>query len=720
MTDKVQPVIFFDLRDTLLRRDRDGWGLAPGAAALLEGPPGVRRGVLCNLSSGRTRRDVQRLLEAAGLYESFASELIVVATDLGIALPDRRAFAVAAALAESPIDRCLFVSADLRLLLGAAAAGMRTLQVPPAAGAAGPPDGGAAFESAAAAGTLLAAQPVAGALAVELAAPALLLAGEVDEDTGPTFVVKGRVVTMDDSRDAGGVIDRGWVAIRLGKIVALGSDRDTVPAPFSRAVTVETAGTIYPGLMDLHNHLAYDVLPLWVVPKLYTNRGQWPRHRDYAPQVQLPINILGAYAPTARSIVRYIEAKALIGGTTTGQGVRSKQGGMTKLYRGALRNVEQTDDVRLPEAGSKVLNYKAGNLKDTASFKSALASHDAYFYHLAEGVDDEAHSHFTDLAQNGLILPALAGIHSLGLTAANLRVLATRGAKVIWSPFSNLLLYGKTLDLAELKESGALFGIGCDWAPTGSKNLLEELKVARWVSKAQGGVLSSRELVRAVTGSAAQILGWQTYLGTLKPGAFADLLIVDGLDGDPYDHLIDSTEAAVRLVTVHGVPRYGDADLMRRLHGDASHEAETLTIGGKRKALYLYSDSSPLNDLSLAQAIEKLKEAMSDLPAFYQHTQEDKASLLAFGLEADGGFALELDNEYDPVADTPSAEIADAGAVAASFAAAGMLLAARPEDVAKSIELDGLEVSSDAYWQRVKQEKNVDEKLVEALIDAYR
>ena len=711
MTDRDRTVIFFDLRDTLLRRTATGWETAPGAMDLLDAPQERRLGVLCNLSPGHTRRDVQRLLESAGLYDRFDPGLIVVASDLGIPLPDRRAFAVAAALAETPIDRCVFVSADVRLLLGAMAAGMPTLQIQaPVAPSVPAPASAAPVE------------PVAELLAAEAPAPAApaavpaLLAGAADEDAGPTFVLRGRIVTLDGSRPKGGVIDHGWVAVRQGKIAALGGDGEAIPAPFAQAVTVDTAGTIYPGLMDLHNHLAYNVLPLWVVPKKYTNRGQWPRHPDYGPQVQLPINILGAYAPTARSIVRYIETKALIGGTTTGQGIRSKQASMTKLYRGAVRAVEQTDDPRLPEASSKVLDYKPGNAQDTASFKSALKNLQAYFYHLAEGIDDSAHSHFTDLVQNGLIRPSLVGIHSLGLTADDLKTLAGAGAKIVWSPFSNLLLYGQTLDLKALKQSGALFSLGCDWAPTGSKNLLEELKVARYVSQAQGGVLSSRDLVRAVTANPAQILGWQQYVGTLKPGAFADLVVVGGVDGDPYDHLIDATEAAVRLVTIQGVPRYGDADLMHRLHTDAAHAAEPLTVGGKKKALYSYSDSSPLNDLSLAKATELLQEAMADLPAFYQRTKDDAASLLAFGVDPAGGFALELDNEYDPAADTPTAAVANAELADPTAAS---LLAANPEDVAKTVELDGLEVRSGTYLQRVAQEKNIDPQLAQELTQAY-
>ena len=61
---------------------------------------------------------------------------------------------------------------------------------------------------------------------------------------------------------------------------------------------------------------------------------------------------------------------------------------------------------------------------------------------------------------------------------------------MVWSPFSNLLLYGGTADVARARQEGVLMALGPDWSPTGSKNLLAELKVARLVSEDAGGVFT--------------------------------------------------------------------------------------------------------------------------------------------------------------------------------------------------------------------------------------
>jgi hypothetical protein len=76
------------------------------------------------------------------------------------------------------------------------------------------------------------------------------------------------------------------------------------------------------------------------------------------------------------------------------------------------------------------------------------------------------------------LTPAFAGIHSAALREEDFAVIAAHGGSAVWSPLSNYLLYGDTLDLWAARRAGVLMGLGSDWAPSGSKNLLGELKVA--------------------------------------------------------------------------------------------------------------------------------------------------------------------------------------------------------------------------------------------------
>jgi hypothetical protein len=379
--------------------------------------------------------------------------------------------------------------------------------------------------------------------------------------------------------------------------------------------------------------------------------------------------------------------------------------GGVKIFKGAMRNAEETDDPRLPEAGTRVPDLSLAE-DEIKSFRNSLSKRRAYFYHLAEGVGSTARKRFLDLAANQLIQESLVGIHSLGLKPEDLVAMAGMRAKVVWSPFSNLLLYGKTLDLKALKDSGAMFCIGCDWSPSGGKNLLQELKVARFEVELQKSGHSSMDLVRAATSYPAMILGWERYLGALKPGAFADLIVVEGTGDNPYDHLIDAIEKDIKLVVVHGIPRYGFKEIMRHIHSDVEDDLETIVIGEVERSLYLHAPGSSLNDLTFAESRETLARAMADLPAFLQSTKEENRLLKAMGFRAEQKFRIVLDNELEE----PETE------------RMGLLAAAAKTDwskMARSVELDGPEVDLPSYWDRLNEQANVDEDLRQMLKKAY-
>src|SRR4029450_12171054 len=157
----------------------------------------------------------------------------------------------------------------------------------------------------------------------------------------------------------------------------------------------------------------------------------------------------------------------------------------------------------------------------------------------SEGTDESARKHFLALEVapgQWAINDSLAGIHAAALTAPDFDVLARHKGAMVWSPLSNLLLYGDTAHVDLAKEAGARIGLGSDWSPSGSKNLLGELKVAALVNETLPSDvrLSARELVETVTTNPARILKWDHAIGSVEAGKRADLLVLDGDTGDPY------------------------------------------------------------------------------------------------------------------------------------------------------------------------------------------
>jgi cytosine/adenosine deaminase-related metal-dependent hydrolase len=421
----------------------------------------------------------------------------------------------------------------------------------------------------------------------------------------PALVLLGDVVTMDSE-----LIRDGAVYLKAGEIVAVQTADAPVPRGFDTTPRIDTGGVIYPGLADLHNHLVYNILSLWWPRQARTNRAQWLRDPDYKRLVSLPMEVIARRQDLLRALIRYVEVKLMLGGVTSGQGMVSKYRGGNN-FRGLVRNFEQSDDDALASIRHKITDLQQ---RDIEAFRTVLQSGSQFFFHLAEGTDARAQNQFRMLSENNLISPNLVGVHSLGLNATDLAALADTGAAVVWSPFSNSILYGRTLNPAELIASGVRFGLGSDWTPSGSRNLLQEMKIAALTAEAAGVSLKPESLARAATSDALAIAGWGDKLGRLRPGYYADLLVLDKRTDDPYENLVGATEREVRLLVIAGHPRHGDRTLMQQV-GLNAPELEPIRIGGREKALNLRHPSSPLNQITFAAAKEALESALSDLHA---------------------------------------------------------------------------------------------------------
>ena len=446
----------------------------------------------------------------------------------------------------------------------------------------------------------------------------------IDPPGGPKIALAGRVVTMDADFT---VRPRGVVYIDRGSIVTVRDARLPAPPGFESTPVIPTGGTIFPGLIELHNHLSYNILQLWNVPRRFTNRGQWGSVPEYRRLVGRPMKVLGSSADVVPALVRYVECKCLLGGVTTSQGIELfSNRGVRRHYRGIVRNVEQTDDPSLPEAATRIADVEA---QDGQAFLARLRRQSCFLLHLSEGIDEEAREHFLALQiQPGewAITPSLAGIHCAGLTPADFALLAEHGGAMVWSPLSNLLLYGATAKVKDARAQGVRIGLGSDWSPSGSKNLLGELKVAYLASQEAGGAFGDRDIVAMATRDAAAILKWDQALGSIEAGKRADLLVIDGATGDPYGALIKARETSIRLVLINGLPRFGRRALMQRL----GVTGEAIRIGGQTRLLNLKqptADSADGTDgaLSLADARQTLADALKRLPELAQDLEAGRA-----------------------------------------------------------------------------------------------
>jgi 5-methylthioadenosine/S-adenosylhomocysteine deaminase len=536
----------------------------------------------------------------------------------------------------------------------------------------------------------------------------------IDPTSSPKWAVAGRIVTMDS---ASTVVMDGAVWVANAVIAAITKRGDPNPEGFEGVQALETGGTVLPGLIELHNHLAYNALPLWQVPQRYTNRDTWGNSPEYHQLVTAPMKTIGEATDLLPALVRYVECKALVGGVTTTQGIALFSApGVRRYYRGIVRNVEQTGDPQLPEAGSRIADVDAN---DPQAFLAEIERRKCFLLHLSEGTDAAAHQHFQALQLPGgqwAITPSLAGIHCVALTQGDFGVMAAHGASMVWSPFSNLLLYGQTAAIAAAVAAGSAqapfkIGLGSDWAPSGSKSLFGELKVALLYSQNNGNVFSDEQLVRLATIEGAEIVGWDSEVGSLAIGKRADLVVVAGQDdASPVGPLFKGDERTVQLVVINGTPRYGTPALMVA----DGPGLESITIGGEQRVLYLTqaAEDPDVAALGYAQAQAKLADALQNLKAIRleQEAAESRSAApeaLAAAPQVHPGHPRLALDEFEHTDFTQRPHLRLDGAITGPSDRA--LEAAAPvSSLLTPIQLDPLTVADDPSWlERISAEMNL-------------
>lgn len=400
------------------------------------------------------------------------------------------------------------------------------------------------------------------------------------------LVLTGTVVTYDDDHP---VVTGGAVYIGDGGIIdAVQPARRAAPAGFTRARRVSTSGVITPGLIDLHNHLAYNFQPLWSAPRdePYTSRHQWPGAATYGRDISNPAQAMGIAA--AAAALRYAEIKAAAGGATAIQGSPP----VTRTFPGwMVRNIEKET---IAAHGSEQLIFQAvikADVPTLETYAPRLAAGRSFIYHLAEGTAPALTNEYADLREAGCVHPNLIGIHSTALGATEYDDWADRGAgTIVWSPFSNIWLYGDTTDVLAARRRGHLVCLGSDWAPSGTKNLLGELKVAAlWNDEALAGALDARDLGMMATANGGDALArcWGVDVGRLRPGALADVIVTTNRlapGEDPHENLLRVDERGVRLVLVGGRPVLGTPSLLKAA---GARHIEALVVGGVRKGVVM-------------------------------------------------------------------------------------------------------------------------------------
>jgi 5-methylthioadenosine/S-adenosylhomocysteine deaminase len=441
----------------------------------------------------------------------------------------------------------------------------------------------------------------------------------------PVLALAGKIVTFDPARP---VVDPGVLYVGDdGRIAAVNSATEPAPQGFAGVKRTETGGVLYPGLIDLHSHMLYNLRTLWAPNRTepYTSHNQWPDADTYSQEITAPARVWSK-SPAAKEVLAYAEVKGIVGGTTSIQGAP----GTSQPYEGFLaRNVDnETFGTGKDRVSQSALTLELEDLKKRAK---KMDGGSTFVYHLAEGSGPKLLDEFRDVASARCLQPRLVAIHGTALGTHEFQQWSEHAGSIVWSPFSNLWLYRTTTDVIAARASGLRICLGSDWGPSGSKNVLGELKVADlWNRDHLGGAFSDQQLCEMVTATPADALEWTDQIGRLRKNLQADVLVVDERDGDPYRNLIESSEREVRLVLIGGKARYGRTSLMRAAHAEAT---EPIPQAGRGRAISLAGGKDSMTWRSVVESLEAVR---ADPQAALHHADRARAAgEVPFELEPD-------------------------------------------------------------------------------------
>jgi len=422
------------------------------------------------------------------------------------------------------------------------------------------------------------------------------------------WAIRGRLVPLSDDptvapNEAAIFMGRVWIGDD-GTIIAVTKGSKPGP-PGSEAAKIIDVGSslVMPGLIDLHNHLAYNTLPLWTEPNQQTpflHHNSWTRAKSYAASTTWPAYALITACP--QELLAYVEAKAIVGGTTAVQGSPPKN----RPRDGWLvRNIEDetfgSNNANLIYAS--VLTAKPAALAERAN---KMRAGSAFIYHCSEGQRGSLVAReFSDAEAAGCLQPRFIAVHANAVDPAVFTRWQSPGA-IAWSPFSNLWLYGQTTAVPIAREQGISVCLGSDWAPSGTKHVLGELKSARLTADHLGWSLSDRDLVMMATCLPGDILAraWGRQLGRLQPSAQADIVVIDAKRGaSAFSTILQATEDDIDLVVIGGRRRYGIQELM-----SGASMTTTLPVAGRKMKLSLSQPSDASKAWEWSEVLDRIEE----------------------------------------------------------------------------------------------------------------
>ena len=407
-----------------------------------------------------------------------------------------------------------------------------------------------------------------------------------------TILAHGVLVTMDA---AFRVVSDGALAMKDGKLLAVGSATDVL-RDFESSDVIDCAGcAIMPGLINAHTHAAMTLL------------------RGLADDLRLDVWLHGYMMPVEREFVNpdFVRLGTLLacaemirGGVTCFADMYYFEDAVAQAAAEAgVRAVCSQTIVKFPspDASSyeESLDYSRTFVEKWKGHRLIVPSvgpHAPYTCtpdllkaatDLAVQYDVPLHIHLSETAlevdesrkahgmppvawvkEQGIFRAKVLAAHCVHVDAGEIRDLGLANAGVSHNPSSNLKLASGVAPVSQMLKEGLHVGIGTDGtASNNDLDMFEEMRLATFLAKGSSGnpvVVPARQTLAMATIEGARALYLDDVTGSLEAGKRADVAVValEGLHNTPrfardpdaiYSELVYACKSAdVRHVWVDG------------------------------------------------------------------------------------------------------------------------------------------------------------------------
>ena len=429
-------------------------------------------------------------------------------------------------------------------------------------------------------------------------------------------IKNGTILTMDE---AGTVIHDGMLWIEGSRITYCGpAGAENKPRSHWRRELDAMGGLIMPGLINGHTHAAMtlfrglaDDLPLdlWLNQHIFPAEQRLTSEAVYWGAMLACLEMIRSGTTSFCDMYLFADQVAQAAHDT---GLRAMVGEVIydfdspsygKIENGLALTRELIDKLaQHPRLGAAVMPHALYTCSRSLMEKAGAISAETgatLDIHLAENQGETAEVQkiwgarpLAVLEGLGLVNDRLWINHGVDLNQQEIERLAAAGARVTHCPESNMKLANGVAPLPEMLAAGVKVGLGTDGcASNNDLDLFGEMDTCAKLAKASRldpTVAPAEAVVSLCTRGGAAAFGHPDDLGVLKPGALADVIVVDANQPhltpmyNPLSHLVYAVRGGDVLHTVcHGKVLMADGEVeamdQEEVMAKAKEQARALT-----------------------------------------------------------------------------------------------------------------------------------------------